>query len=352
MLKKIVNKIRSVINNRINNKKLINIVRTAEEPSNMPRFFMLQTPVHTNIGDHAIAEAQLTFLSDNFPNRVIEINQSLVEKFVIKHSGCVRPEDVILLHGGGNMGNEYLFEEELRRLVISGFKKNKIIVFPQTAYYSNDSIGQQELSKTKAVIDEHPDVTLTARENISYEIMKSNFSNSKVILTPDIVLYTSFNADNVRSYGLEVIRNDQESVLNDSDKKKIHDLLNKTYETVLCSDMHVTNKKRIYDPSERKDVLESKLTQFSKARLVITDRLHGMVLATITGTPCIVFSNYNQKVLGTYKWINNLKYIKYVNDINELDEAYQSLASIGCFEKYNPNDLKERYRPLIDSINA
>ena len=51
----------------------------------------------------------------------------------------------------------------------------------------------------------------------------------------------------------------------------------------------------------RKSVIVNKLKEFAGAQLVITDRLHGMVFCYLTNTPCIVFSNYNHKVLGTYE---------------------------------------------------
>ena len=60
----------------------------------------------------------------------------------------------------------------------------------------------------------------------------------------------------------------------------------------------------------RKCVID-KLQEFSTARLVITDRLHGMVFAAITGTACIAFRNYNYKIEGTYEWIEYLQYIQF-----------------------------------------
>ena len=59
------------------------------------------------------------------------------------------------------------------------------------------------------------------------------------------------------------------------------------------------------------------MQEFCGAELLITDRLHGMVFAALTGTPCIVFSNYNHKVKGTYEWIKYLPYIRYVETQKE-----------------------------------
>ena len=45
----------------------------------------------------------------------------------------------------------------------------------------------------------------------------------------------------------------------------------------------------------------NKLTEFASARLVITDRLHGLIFSAITNTPCIAFDNLSGKVHGTYR---------------------------------------------------
>ncbi len=45
----------------------------------------------------------------------------------------------------------------------------------------------------------------------------------------------------------------------------------------------------------RDEELRKKWDQFSKSGLVITDRLHGMIFAAITGTPCIAIDNKSKK---------------------------------------------------------
>ena len=44
---------------------------------------------------------------------------------------------------------------------------------------------------------------------------------------------------------------------------------------------------------------------------MITDRLHGMIFAAITGTPCVVLQNNNHKIKATYEsWLRPLKHIR------------------------------------------
>lgn len=62
--------------------------------------------------------------------------------------------------------------------------------------------------------------------------------------------------------------------------------------------------------------------------MVITDRLHGMIFAAITGTPCIAFDNISKKVSGVYKWIESLEYIKVVNSFEEFVDAYNYIDNL------------------------
>ncbi len=67
----------------------------------------------------------------------------------------------------------------------------------------------------------------------------------------------------------------------------------------------------------REKTLQSKLNEFGSAKIVICDRLHAMIFAAITKTPCIAFDNVSKKVSGVYKWIEGLDYVKCVNNLDE-----------------------------------
>lgn len=56
---------------------------------------------------------------------------------------------------------------------------------------------------------------------------------------------------------------------------------------------------------------------FKSAKLVITDRLHGMIFCYLTNTPCLVFQNNNHKVRETYEWIKGNKNITLVEEFSQ-----------------------------------
>ena len=100
----------------------------------------------------------------------------------------------------------------------------------------------------------------------------------------------------------------------------------------------VTEKIYVTPELKRKKVIYKKLKKFAKSKIVITDRLHGMIFAYLTQTPCIVFSNYNHKVIGTYEWIKDVNYIELAN-IDNMEEQIDRLMKIRI----------EKKAPIIDS---
>ena len=69
----------------------------------------------------------------------------------------IRQNDVLLLPGGGNLGNEYTPLEDIRRSVILNFPMNRIIVLPQTCYFTGDPVGNEEKMKTVQIYNDHKD---------------------------------------------------------------------------------------------------------------------------------------------------------------------------------------------------
>src|SRR5690606_29106275 len=288
------------------------VKKLSDKNHNRRRIFLFQTPTHSNIGDHGIAEAEIQFLKKSFPNdQLVEINQSIQPYFVKYVGNTIRKDDILLLHGGGNLGNQYMYEENTRRLTVAAFPDNKMILFPQTIYYSSDEKGHAELTKTKEAFSKSTRLTLIAREETSFVVMRECFPNAKILLTPDIVLSMDMSRPKLIREGLlMVMRSDQERILNEENHLFLKELGEKYFDKIISSDMHYS--RGVAGSKGRREVLGFKFKQFKSAKLVITDRLHGMVFAAITQTPCIAFSNYNQKVAGTYDWIKKLNYVRFV----------------------------------------
>lgn len=313
--------------------------------------FIFGTPSHRNIGDLAIACAELEFVKYRIDRTVI-INIPfpviIKEKDIIYRA--VTDSDIITGHGGGNMGDTYTIEEKCRRDFIKHFKNNKIIIFPQTIHFSNSKIGKNELAKTILIYGQHSNLTLIAREQISYEKMKNAFTTNKVILTPDIVLSMNISrAKNERRGILICLRDDIESKLDKNNKREVILFAKQNFSKVKCTDTISKDKLFLIRPKHR--IVNQKLNEFKSSNLVITDRLHGMVFSAITGTPCIAITNFNHKVTGTYEWIKHLPYIKFCDDISKLDILLGQI-NLDSNYSYNPDDFNEYWKEISDAIEG
>ena len=100
---------------------------------------------------------------------------------------------------------------------------------------------------------------------------------------------------------------------------------------------------------DRERALHECINEFKRAKLVITDRLHGMIISAVTGTPCIVLDNYNQKVSGSYQWIKDLSYISYLDSIEDLDRIIEKMIEDIDFYKYELKD-KERFEEFAQNF--
>ena len=85
----------------------------------------------------------------------------------------------------------------------------------------------------------------------------------------------------------------------------------------------------VYDTNitleNREDVLFDFWNKMRKVEVVVTDRLHGMVFAAITGTPCVVIGNYNHKVKTCFNWFKDLGYIQFCNNVDEIEDALNKI---------------------------
>lgn len=313
--------------------------------------FLLGVPKHVNLGDQAIAWAEIDFIK-NFANaKPIAIPYAMIiqeRKDIL--TNLINPSDIIAYHGGGNMGDVYIYEERCRRKCIQLFPKNDIVVFPETIHFTDTENGKKELQKTQQIYAGHSKLHLIAREKPSYKKMTEVFPTTDVILTPDIVLSMNQSDKHGKRDGLLLcLRDDLESKLSSDDRKAILDFERDHFNTVRHTDTLATTKLFSYLP--KRAVVQAKLREFKSAELVVTDRLHGMVFAAITGTPCIALSNFNHKVSNTYTWIENLSYVRFCESTSGLEDIFKSMPHGETFS-YSPAQFDEYWQEIKAKLAA
>ena len=104
---------------------------------------------------------------------------------------------------------------------------------------------------------------------------------------------------------------------------------------------------------KREEIVNNKFTEFSKAKIVITDRLHAMVMCAIVGTPCIVFDNVSKKVSCVYyDWLKEVPYIRVAEDMEIIHETINQILNNNEF-KYNYDSFeyhREHFKHILSDM--
>lgn len=338
---------------------IFNIKLFFVKKSKTPKIVLLLTPQYLNFGDHGIAVEERKILKKLYPQKqILEINYSFYQFWSKKVQKIIKNEDVIVITGGGYMGDLWPQLQATVNHIIKTYKNNRIILAPQTIFYKNSD--GKNLEQFKHLLTEHGNVFIYARENNTLELLteKMHFiRGTQCDLAPDLVLLLNVSQMHIKKQhrngvGL-CIRDDCERNISKSNLEEITKTLSAKYETV-------HNIKMAYGHVEIPVWISSlfvkkKLKQYADKRFIVTDRLHGMVFAAITGTPCIVFDNVSKKISGVYKWIETLDYVNLVTSTEEFKNVLEQMESFDydhCKRQLSElqNRLEKEYIPKIDVI--
>ena len=195
---------------------------------------------------------------------------------------------------------------------------------------------------------------MIARETKSFEIMNALLKQPAVLLSPDIVLWLTADKLDLpkadRNGVLFVFRSDPEQEMIDEDRERIKGSVQKRNISVRTTDTVLPEGEVIIKENRDAKVMD-KLSEFASAKLVITDRLHGMIFSAITGTPCIALDNYNHKVQGTYEWIEYLPYIRFAKSSDEAISLIPEMLDFGDCE-YDNSKLQSSYERIKIAVQS
>ncbi|MBR4050931.1 MAG: polysaccharide pyruvyl transferase family protein [Clostridia bacterium] len=317
---------------------IMNYKKTQSNP-----VFLIFTPEHHNLGDHAIAYAEKKMLDElNLP--FFEVTNKQLEmldyfKLMSAFNGAM-----ILVTGGGNLGSLWTWIENINREIIKNNLDSLIVILPNTIYYGKSDDDIRYLEESKQIYNSHKNLYIYAREKASYEYMKGIYNNVKLI--PDMVLSLKYSSNASRNGCILCLRDDREAVMSNENKNKIKNIADRLFDkSVLYSDTVIDYPVAVCN---RRSELIKKLYIFTSSQLVITDRLHGMIFAAITGTNCIVLDSKSPKLRGCYEWIKHLDYIRFVDDVSNIESVYRSMTK--SENKYDNSELLKHFEELKTDI--
>ena len=281
------------------------------------KIYVLGEPEHGNLGDYAISLGETQFLKHFFSEyEIVHVtdNEWHVVGNILKR--IIKPDDIVLLPGGGFLGD--LWESwGIYKQLIDCFPLNVKILFPNTMTYR-----EQNWECNKSVegdiqwLMEQKNIFIFLRDKYSYEFLKK-YNELNCYYAPDMALYLQqqFYGEPVgKKSVLMCYRNDREKLI--ADIETIKNIARKTGKSVVEKDIHLNQ----YLPLEAGYIKVAEVIKEMKHyELVLTDRLHAMVMSFLAGTPCIAMDNLTRKLSGVYPWIKSdlICIVQSVDEINE-----------------------------------
>ena len=285
------------------------------------------------------------FLKHYFPKyKQIEIyhHESLQNIRLIKY--IINENDIIIMNGGGYFGlYEHVIKGEAN--IVNSFPNNHIIFFPCSILYN--SKNSYKYNKYIDIFNNNKNLVLFTRDNKSFNIAINNFKNITIYNSPDIATRLNLNfLEKIENRdGIMLILRKDELLLTKENRKFIRDLAKKYFgNKVFEKD---SNAFRIPLGSNRKNETFKFIDDISKKKLIITDRLHGMIFSIITSTPCIIFGNNYHKIESSYySWFKNIEYADFINK-NEIEIKLESsiikLMNLKNITKYDHKMFNKYY---------
>jgi pyruvyl transferase EpsO len=296
----------------------------------------LDLPLHLNVGDLLIYKGTESFFREYNVNVIYRFGSSRMI-----NSKALSKSEVIIFHGGGNLGDIYLSHQKFREKLISKYKNKKIIILPQTIKFCDE----YNFERARRIFKSHSDLTIYVRDEKSYKLAES--LSDKVYLMPDMahslhpmklgIEVGCCEAEYKRPQVLNMVRKDIESNKNNKsicDKESfdwgsLNSLSDHFYlkASAILTQIPVTNKFgiKVFDKLSDELVFKAK-NYFDSHDVVYTDRLHGCILSVLLGKNINVQDNSYGKNYNYFDaWLKMYPYI--LHDSGALNFKSGSLYS-------------------------
>lgn len=282
---------------------------------------LLDFPSHMNVGDGMIWAGERAYLQ----SLGIRVRYTCdIERYSPIALKKMLPAGAILLHGGGNLGDVWPKFQAFRERVVRDFPDRKIIQLPQTLYYDSPVRAQE----SDRIFGNHADLTVMLRDENSIQRAEKLLPSVRKVFVRDMALGWSPDVPTSdMSRGVLVLaRRDTEAKgstaslakplsgiadvevadwgLKGLDRAKwkatkIPGRIARQNGVLLNSRQTAKLQAHSYERMLRMN-LQAGVQEFSNRRLIITDRLHAHVLASLMEIPHVVLDNSYGKVSSIY----------------------------------------------------
>lgn len=274
----------------------------------------LDAPTYRNFGDSMIWEGSRRYLRElGFRIRYT----ADIRRFRDEDLRKVPSDAILVLEGGGNLGDLWPTCEEFRQHIVRTYPQRRIVVMPQSIHFE----GSEALERSAAGYRRGENLTVLLRESRSMDIAESNLKDVDIRFCYDAALgvrVPELPVARKKAGPVIIARGDKESRPDDAAFLAEHageDWRASRINQVVWDRMvwlknyyphlprEVQNRTRA--PHLPYDVMRAlnigaAMRQLDGAPVVVTNRLHGHVLAALLGIPHVVTDNSYGKVSGIF----------------------------------------------------
>lgn len=245
------------------------------------QYALVDFPDHANVGDSAIWLGEVALLRERTGHDPAYVSTWHDFDAAAFRRAC--PDGPLFLHGGGNLGDIWAHHQRFRETILATVRDRPVVQLPQSIQFRDPAAADRFAALAAA----HPDFTLYVRDTRSRDFAHRHFA-CQTHLAPDSAY--ALGAQPRGSADCTVLM-----LLRTDDERRGYAVPDPARATVvdwLEDDADVPPGN---DPAARQAQAAHRVARglrlLSRGRVLVTDRLHGHILADLLDVPHVALDN-------------------------------------------------------------
>lgn len=312
------------------------------------RIMLIDPPAHPNVGDTAILLGELAFLRRALPDATV--GAVAHNTYTPRMDEEIERADLLLFHGGGNFGDLWPHHHEFRLRIIERFPHKPMLQFPQSVHFGEAGL----LEQTQRAIEKAQRFVLLARDDKTHAFATCSLP-CDVDLCPDMAFALGpLDAGAAAIDYACLLRTDKELLEPKTSEisasfteagatfsvddwirapfpiNRLYMALTNLVRTTLPAVMAARLTLNIFELYARSRVRFG-LSLLGRGRAVVTDRLHGYILATLLGKPRFFFDTLDGKLRAFHRtWLADDPDSRFMNNAAEFCHLLKNGSARGA----------------------
>jgi exopolysaccharide biosynthesis predicted pyruvyltransferase EpsI len=282
-------------------------------------------PTHGNIGDHVLWLGQSELLR-SLGMRVTHVGNIFSYDPARVNKAC--PSGPLVITGGGNTGDVWPKFQNYRERIVRDFPHRKIVQLPQSVSFSSSIAAERFGDAVRA----HGNVAFMTRDSASRQALLDG-CGIESRLCPDVAYMLDCSAFRKPSMPVRwILRRDKEAKGYGSVPGAIDWLETRTLRALVARGFPLFSplfggRSPFVAEAISKVLLRKGIDLVSSGKVLVTDRLHAAILATLLGVPCVAIDNSYGKVHGFFNtWLGGDANVLLATSIAEAQEKAAGLV--------------------------